>query len=260
MARLSRKVAIVTGAARGIGAAIATALAKEGAAVAFTDVDPEVQQLARSLRTAGLPTLGLLHDVTCEDSWEQILEDVERDLGPIDVVVNNAGILLAKPVSETSLADFQRVSSVNTEGVFLGIKYALAAMGTRGGSIINISSIAGLTGIASQMAYSASKGAVRLMTKSAVAEAASLGLPIRCNSIHPGVIETDMTKAQFGSGSTSSALAQMISKAIPSGRLGRPSDVAKVAVFLASDESEYVNGSELVIDGGILAGLRAPDA
>jgi NAD(P)-dependent dehydrogenase (short-subunit alcohol dehydrogenase family) len=259
MARLKNKVALITGGGRGLGAETARAMAAEGAAVAITDIDG-AGVLAEELRGRGAKAIGFVHDVSSEASWAETMATVARELGPLDVLVNNAGVLLVKSIADTSLDDFRRLSAVNVEGVFLGIKHAFAAMGERGGSIINLSSIAGLMGAANQIAYHASKGSVRLMTKCAAMEAATLGWRIRCNSIHPGVMDTPMTQIHYGLGADNANTSGLLSM-VPSGRFGTPADIAWAAVYLASDESSYVNGAELVVDGGWMAGraLR-PDA
>jgi NAD(P)-dependent dehydrogenase (short-subunit alcohol dehydrogenase family) len=260
MGRLTGKVALITGAARGLGAETARAMAAEGAKVAVSDVDVAgARALAKELEAHGGASLGIAHDVADEAGWRSALDAVQRSLGSLDVLVNNAGILLVKPIIETTLTEFRRVSAINVDGVFLGIKYAFTAMGSRGGSIVNLSSIAGLMGAAGHVAYNASKGAVRLMTKCAALEAASLGWPIRCNSIHPGLMDTAMTQTHYGLGSDNESTVSLLSM-VPSGRFGTGADVAWAAVYLASDESSYVNGAELVVDGGIMAGRSARPA
>jgi NAD(P)-dependent dehydrogenase (short-subunit alcohol dehydrogenase family) len=261
VARLDSKVALVTGAGRGLGAETARAMAAEGAAVAVSDVDAaSAKALADELVARGSKAIGLAHDVSSEASWSEVLAAAARDLGPLDILVNNAGVLLVKSIAETTLDDFHRLSAVNVDGVFLGIKNAFAAMGERGGAIINLSSVAGLMGAANQLAYHASKGSVRLMTKCAAMEAATLGWPIRCNSIHPGVMDTPMTQIHYGLGADNENTAGLLSM-VPSGRFGTPADIAWAAVYLASDEASYVNGAELVVDGGFTAGRAIrPDA
>jgi 3alpha(or 20beta)-hydroxysteroid dehydrogenase len=254
MGRLTGKVAFITGAARGLGAETARAMAAEGAAVAVSDLDEAgAKALAKELEAHGGAALGFGQDVVDDAGWRAAIEVVEGTLGPLDVLVNNAGILLVKSIVETTLEDFRKVSAINVDGVFLGIKHAFLAMGSRGGSIINLSSIAGLMGATGHIAYNASKGAVRLMTKSAAIEAATLGWPIRCNSIHPGLMDTAMTQTHYGLGYDNESTAAMLSM-VPSRRFGTAADVAWAAVYLASDEASYVNGAELVVDGGIMAG------
>ncbi|MFO1237275.1 MAG: glucose 1-dehydrogenase [Alphaproteobacteria bacterium] len=256
MGRLSGKTAFITGGARGIGAATAKLYAAEGAAVALSDIDGEgAAALAAELSAQGAKAVGFRHDVASEADWADAMARVAA-LGPLDVLVNNAGILMVKLIADTTLDDFRRMEAINVEGVFLGIKAAFAAMGARGGAVINLSSIAGLMGSPGHIAYNASKGAVRLMTKSAAMEAAALGWPIRVNSIHPGVMATEMTRVHYGVGADNAATDNILNL-IPSGRFGTAGDVAEAALYLASDASAYVNGAELVVDGGWMAGRTA---
>ena len=256
MGRLSGKTAFITGGARGIGAATAKLYAAEGAAVALSDIDGEgAGALAAELSAQGAKAVGFRHDVASEADWADAMARVAA-LGPLDVLVNNAGILMVKLIADTTLDDFRRMEAINVEGVFLGIKAAFAAMGARGGAVINLSSIAGLMGSPGHIAYNASKGAVRLMTKSAAMEAAALGWPIRVNSIHPGVMATEMTRVHYGVGADNAATDNILNL-IPSGRFGTAGDVAEAALYLASDASAYVNGAELVVDGGWMAGRTA---
>jgi NAD(P)-dependent dehydrogenase (short-subunit alcohol dehydrogenase family) len=263
--RLDGKVALVTGAARGIGAAIATAMAAEGARVVLTDIrDPEGEAAAAAIRERGWEALYFSHDVTSEDGWRGAIETANDRFGGLDVLVNNAGLFLGKPLAETSLEDMNRLVSVNIVGLMLGSKLALPFIAARasrwdgGGAIVNLSSVAGLIGASFQTVYSMSKGAVRLFSKSLAMECADLKLNIRVNSIHPGVIDTDMA-AEVARG-------QMEARAMdedkvrrfmvgghPLGRLGRPKDIADAAVFLASSESAFMTGTELVVDGGMTA-------
>jgi 3alpha(or 20beta)-hydroxysteroid dehydrogenase len=245
MGRLDGKVAVVTGAARGIGAAIARRFAAEGARVLVTDADEEgVRQLAAEL---GAGARG--HDVTSEAAWEEVARWAVEMHGHVDALVNNAGVFLAARLQDTTLEDFRRLQEVNQVGVFLGMRTFAPLMAQRGiGSIINLSSVAGLMGSPYLTAYAASKWAVRGMTKCVAKELAAAG--VRVNSLHPGQIDTDMHARQR---ERTPELIQKLVAGIPMRRIGDPLEVADAAVFLAADESRYVTGSELVIDGGVTA-------
>jgi 3(or 17)beta-hydroxysteroid dehydrogenase len=244
-------VAIVTGAASGLGRATARALAREGAGVVCADVNETgAKELAGEL---GPAARAARLDVRSEEDWQRVIGETQRELGPLSVLVNNAGIVVVRSIEDTTLEELRRVLAVNLEGVFLGCKFALLAMKERGGSIVNISSTAGLVGTPPFAAYSASKGGVRLLTKSVAAHCLQLGYPVRCNSIHPGGMDTPMVRglpsATAGAGPTTLALLEKLG----AGPGGQPEDVANLALFLASDESRHLNGSEVAIDAGLTA-------
>jgi NAD(P)-dependent dehydrogenase (short-subunit alcohol dehydrogenase family) len=251
--RVAGKVALVTGGASdpGLGRTTAITLAREGAAVVVTDVDAAgAEKTAADIRNAGGKSLALAHDVTSESRWREVIASVVSGYGKLDVLVNNAGIAVLKPMAELTLADFNRQIEVNLASVFLGCKYAMAQMRANGGgSIINLSSIAGLVGIPTGGAYCASKGGVRLLTKCVALEGAGDG--IRCNSVHPGFIWTNMQAAAL-QGRTQQAIDPAAAR-IPLGRMGQPEDVANCILYLASDESSYVTGAELTVDAGLTA-------
>ena len=244
-ARLEGKVALVTGAAGGIGAAVARRFDAEGARVLITDADEQrVQQLAAELGAGGR---GRGHDVTSEAAWEEVARWAVETHEHVDVLVNNAGVFLAAPLGDTTLEDFRRVQEVNQVGVFLGMRTIAPLMTGRGsGSIINLSSVAGRMGSPYLTAYSASKWAVRGMTKCVAKELAAAG--VRVNSLHPGQIDTDMHTRQR---ERTPELIDKLVAGIPMRRIGDPAEVADAAVFLAGDESRYVTGSEVVVDGGV---------
>jgi 3alpha(or 20beta)-hydroxysteroid dehydrogenase len=242
-ARLEGKVALVTGAAGGIGAAVARRFDAEGARVLITDADDErVRRLAAELGAHGRG-----HDVTSEAAWEEVASWAVETHEHVDVLVNNAGVFLAAPLGDTTLEDFRRVQEVNQVGVFLGMRTIAPLMTGRGsGSIINLSSVAGRMGSPYLTAYAASKWAVRGMTKCVARELAAAG--VRVNSLHPGQIDTDMHTRQR---ERTPELIDKLVAGIPMRRIGDPAEVADAAVFLAGDESRYVTGSEIVVDGGV---------
>ncbi|MBV1906444.1 MAG: glucose 1-dehydrogenase [Pseudomonadales bacterium] len=266
MNRLEGKVAIITGGARGLGAAAANRLAEEGARIVLTDLREELgSKTATAINDAGGKAIFLVHDSSNEAQWISVVEQAQSAFGGIDILLNNAGIGSGGRIDKTTLADWQHLMSINVDGVFLGMKHCIPVMRERapqwegGCSIINISSIMGFIGDVGSTAYCASKGAVRLATKAAALECAKLGFKIRVNSIHPGFMETEGLQsamraiARNSGDEAKEAARQDMIKSTPIGRLGKPSDIANGVLYLASDESSFVTGTELVIDGGFLA-------
>lgn len=262
MKRLEGKVALVTGAARGIGEAITRAFLNEGACVYLSDINDELG--ADTAEKLGTSAKYVHLDVRKEQDWSAVTSYLIEAHGTIDVVVNNAGITgfeggnLVQDPENASLEAWRSVHETNLDGVFLGCKYAIKAMRPRrAGSIINISSRSGLVGIPGAAAYASSKAAVRNHTKSVALYCAEQGLQIRCNSIHPAAILTPMWEPMLGNGPDREArMAELVSDT-PLRRFGLPEEVAALAVLLASDEATYITGTELNIDGGLLAGSAA---
>lgn len=254
MKRVEGRTAIVTGAALGLGRASALMLAREGARLVLTDVlESDGATVRDEIAAIGGEAIFLRHDVASEADWIAVMERARERFGRLDVLVNNAGVALSANVEETSLEQWRWLMSINLDGVFLGVKHAVAAMKPRGGSIINLSSIEGLIGDANLAAYDASKGGVRLLTKSAALHCARAGYKIRVNSIHPGYIKTPMVDAYVASQSDPAAVTAELNRLHPLGHIGEPDDIAYGVVYLASDESKFVTGAELVIDGGYTA-------
>lgn len=257
MGRVDGKVALITGGARGLGEATGRVMADEGATVVLSDVLDDVgNALAASITDAGGSVEYIHQDVTDEGAWDDVVNGIISRHGRIDIVVNNAGVVLDANVEDTSLEDFRWVNSINNEAVFLGTRAAIKAMKAQdpqGGSIVNISSIAGLVGIENLAAYNASKGAVRLFSKSAALHTASQGYNIRVNTVHPSYTWTPMVQLLGDNTGDRDAFFDALGEAHPLGRPGVPMDVAWGVLYLASDESTWVTGSELVIDGGITA-------
>ncbi|MBI1182400.1 MAG: glucose 1-dehydrogenase [Alphaproteobacteria bacterium] len=252
MGRVEGKVAIVTGAASdpGLGRTTAMTLAREGARLVVTDVDMDgAEDCARKIRDAGGDAFAMQQDVTSEAVWAEVVVKTVATYGRLDVLVNNAGIAVLKPLDDLTLADWNRQIEVNLTSVFLGCKAAVPELRkSGGGSIVNMSSVAGLIGLRTCIAYGASKGGVRLMTKSLAME---LGQDnIRCNSVHPGVIWTNM---QAGARSGDKEAGRAATAGLPLTRLGEPEDIANCILYLASDESSYVTGAEFTVDGGMTA-------
>ncbi|MGO4349700.1 SDR family NAD(P)-dependent oxidoreductase [Paenibacillus sp. MCAF9] len=249
--RLQGKIAVITGAGTGIGKTTALRFAKEGAKVVVTDINLEnVKKTADEIQQSGGEALALHHDVSHEDSWTQVVDASLSAYGQIDILFNNAGIYFIKPLAEMTLDEFNRMMSINVTSVFLGMKHVMPLMAKKGGgSVINASSVAGLKGAAGHIAYGASKGAVRIMTKDAAVEYAPAN--VRVNSIHPAYINTAMGAYAVSTAKIpESELAEIVA---PLGRFGTVEEVANLVVFLASDESSFSTGAEFILDGGATA-------
>lgn len=256
MSELKGRVALVTGGARGLGAAAAKALAAKGAKVVVSDI------LDGNETAAAIGGAYVKHDVTSEDEWIAAIQFAKDTFGGLDILVNNAGVFWVKPMAAETLESFRKMQAVNIEGVFLGMKHAIPVIAERaqqwdgGGAVVNLSSVAGIVGGPNIVAYNASKGAVRLMTKGAALEAAPL--KVRVNSVHPGIIDTPMmaeaAKAmEQVTGLGSNSIREGFAERHPLKRMGRDIDVANAVAFLASDAAAFVTGSELVVDGGMTA-------
>lgn len=239
------KVAIITGGARGIGAATARRLAADGMTVAITDVDDEGRQVAGKIEADGGRASFRHQDVTEEARWEELIAEVVEELGGVHTLVNNAGIGTFDDVEQETVEGWDRITDINQKGVWLGMKHAGPAIrDAGGGSIVNMSSIFGAVGgFGGSIAYHASKGSVRLMTKNAALRWAKEG--VRVNSVHPGFIDTPMIEQAKGTD-----VEQEILAATPMGRLGRAEEIADAVAFLASDRATYITGAELYVDGG----------
>lgn len=250
MGRVANKIALVTGAASGLGAETARRLAAEGAYVMLTDRDPAVADVAAAIGDRADHTL---HDVTSEDEWAAAVAKTTARFGQLSILVNNAGVaggnldLLAH-----GLYDWRRILSINLDGVFLGLRHCGPVMAAKGGgSVINLSSILGKVGMPGAAAYCASKGGVLMLTKAAALEWAPLN--IRVNSVHPGFIDTPMVAGALHASENGNEMRDMLIAAHPLGRFGVPREIADAVVFLASDESSFMTGAELVVDGGYTA-------
>ncbi|MDY0881555.1 glucose 1-dehydrogenase [Dongia soli] len=255
MGRVDGKVALVTGAAMGLGQATAELLAREGAKVMVSDINEEqgravVKRITENGGTANF----YRHDVGEPDQWDATIAEVKRLYGRLDILVNNAGICVAANIEDTTLEDWRWTMKINLDGVFLGTKAGVKLMKeTRGGSIINLSSIDGIIGESPLAAYCASKGGVRLLTKAAALHCAQAGYKIRINSIHPGYIHTPQHEKYLRDLGDYQGEWDRKAKLHPLGHFGKPIDIANAVLFLASDESSFMTGSEMVVDGGYTA-------
>lgn len=258
MGRVAGKVAVVSGGASGLGAASARVLAREGAVVVLADLDvPGAEAVLAEIRAAGGEGMALHLDAADETAWQDAMAAIRARYGRLNIAVNCAGTNVGRSFpTDTTLEDWRKVMAVNLDGVFLGTKHALALMRESApvnGSIINISSVMGLAGLPGIAAYNASKGGVRLYTKSVALSCAEARLNIRCNSVHPGFIDTPLLRkamARFNDPAEAQAIYDALQ---PVGHLGEPEDIANGVLYLASDEAKFVTGAELVIDGGYTA-------
>ncbi len=245
MARLQDKIVLIAGAAGAIGKAVSAAVKREGGIAIATDLAGR----------AGIDHALIDHalDVTAEHDWQNVLAEVERAHGRLDGLVNAAGIALLATIEDTDYASWRRVLAVNLDGTFLGCKHAFALLKRGGGAIVNLSSISGIVGGHNLAAYNASKGGVRLLTKSVALHGARLKPPVRCNSVHPAFLEGPMVDDILAQTGRPDIARGQLARDIPLGRLGEPSEVADMCVYLLSDESGFVTGAEFTIDGGLTA-------
>jgi 3(or 17)beta-hydroxysteroid dehydrogenase len=240
MGRLRDKIILITGAAGAVGSAVADAVVEAGGLAVTTDL-------------AGCAGMDHALDVTAEEDWRRVIDDIDRAAGRLDGLVNAAGIATPGTVEDTDFATWRRVMAVNLDGTFLGCKHALALLRRGGGAIVNISSVSGLVGGHNLAAYNASKGGVRLLTKSVALHGARLKPQVRCNSVHPAFLEGPMADALIAQTRNPERARERMTAEVPLGRFGRPAEVADMCVYLLSDESAFVTGAEFVIDGGLTA-------
>jgi 3(or 17)beta-hydroxysteroid dehydrogenase len=240
MGRLRDKVILITGAGGAVGSAVADAVVEAGGLAVTTDL-------------AGCAGMDHALDVTAEEDWRRVIDDVDRAAGRLDGLVNAAGIATPGTVEDTDFATWRKVMAVNLDGTFLGCKHALALLRRGGGAIVNISSVSGLVGGHNLAAYNASKGGVRLLTKSVALHGARLKPQVRCNSVHPAFLEGPMADALIAQTRNPERARERMTAEVPLGRFGRPAEVAAMCVYLLSDESAFVTGAEFVIDGGLTA-------
>ena len=252
MGRLEGKTALVTGAASGIGLQTSIRLAEEGAQVMMTDIN--LEEGLQQAEKLGANATFLKLDITEEEEWISVLDETVKRFGRLDILVNSAGMVLIADVEQITLEDWRKVHAVNLDGTFLGCKHGVRVMKEFGaGSIINLSSVSGMIGGFNLAAYNSSKGAVRMLTKSVALHCARAGYGIRCNSIHPTFIETPMLESMIRDSPDPEKARQTLVRQVPLRRIGKPDDVANMIVYLASDESTFVTGTEMVIDGGVIA-------
>ena len=252
MGRVDGKIALVTGAASGIGLQASLRLAEEGARVMMTDIN--VENGKKEAEKLGRNAEFLKLDITLEEDWISALRETVKRFQSLDILVNSAGMVLIADVEQISLKDWRQVHAVNLDGTFLGCKHGVRVMKEFGaGSIINLSSVSGLIGGFNLAAYNSSKGAVRMLSKSVALHCARSGYGIRCNSIHPTFIETPMLDSMIQDAPDPEKARQTLIRQVPLRRIGTTDDVAKMIVYLASDESTFVTGTEMVIDGGVVA-------
>ena len=252
MGRLEGKTALVTGAASGIGLQTSIRLAEEGARVMMTDIN--LEEGRQQAEKPGANATFLKLDITEEEEWISVLDETVKRFDRLDILVNSAGMVLIADVEQITLEDWRKVHAVNLDGTFLGCKHGVRVMKEFGaGSIINLSSVSGMIGGFNLAAYNSSKGAVRMLTKSVALHCARAGYGIRCNSIHPTFIETPMLESMIRDSPDPEKARQTLVRQVPLRRIGKPDDVANMIVYLASDESTFVTGTEMVIDGGVIA-------
>ena len=252
MGRLEGKTALVTGAASGIGLQTSIRLAEEGARVMMTDIN--LEEGLQQAEKPGTNATFLKLDITEEEEWISVLDETVKRFDRLDILVNSAGMVLIADVEQITLEDWRKVHAVNLDGTFLGCKHGVRVMKEFGaGSIINLSSVSGMIGGFNLAAYNSSKGAVRMLTKSVALHCARAGYGIRCNSIHPTFIETPMLESMIRDSPDPEKARQTLVRQVPLRRIGKPDDVANMIVYLASDESTFVTGTEMVIDGGVIA-------
>ena len=252
MGRLEGKTALVTGAASGIGLQTSIRLAEEGALVMMTDIN--LEEGRQQAEKPGANAAFLKLDITEEEEWISVLDETVKRFDRLDILVNSAGMVLIADVEQITLEDWRKVHAVNLDGTFLGCKHGVRVMKEFGaGSIINLSSVSGMIGGFNLAAYNSSKGAVRMLTKSVALHCARAGYGIRCNSIHPTFIETPMLESMIRDSPDPEKARQTLVRQVPLRRIGKPDDVANMIVYLASDESTFVTGTEMVIDGGVIA-------